>query len=85
MRMRKRDYMGSVIYLILLDIKRPFRKIFGYCDYCKRYFSYPQKRHMNTMYENEESNYCTCCEECFDHIEEYWSECWKEYNNSRGC
>ena len=41
MRMRKRDYIGSVIYLIYLDIRRPFRKIFGYCDYCKRYFLYP--------------------------------------------
>jgi len=74
MHMRKRDYIGSVIYLILLDIKRPFRKIFGYCDYCKRYFIYPKRKHMNTMYENEESNYCVCCEECFDKIEEYWAE-----------
>jgi len=40
---------------------------------------------MNTMYENEESNYCTCCESCFDQIEEYWEKRWKEYNDSRGC
>ena len=85
MRMRKRDYIGSVIYLIYLDIRRPFRKLLGYCDYCKRYFIYPKRRHMNTMYENEEYNYCNCCESCFDQIEEYWAECWKEYNNSRGC
>ena len=73
--MRKRDYIGSVIYLIYLDIRRPFRKLLGYCDYCKRYFIYPKRRHMNTMYENEEYNYCNCCESCFDQIEEYWAEC----------
>ena len=82
---RKADYAMMVLYTVGLNIRRPFRKIFGYCDYCKRYFIYPQRRHMNTMYENEESNYCTCCECCFDQIEEYWSECWMEYNNSRGC
>lgn len=50
---------------------------------CQRYFVYPKKRRMNTQYENEESNYCEVCKECYEEIEEYWEERWAEYNAGR--
>jgi len=82
---RKADYAMMVLYTVGLDIRHVFRKIFGYCNYCHRYFVYPQKRLMNTMYVEEDSNYYTCCESCFEEIEKYWEESGEEYNNERGC
>jgi len=35
---RKADYAMMVLYTVGLDIRRQFRKIFGYCDYCHKYF-----------------------------------------------
>ena len=58
-------------------------EIFGYCGMCNRWFVYPKRRRMNTMYENEESNYCNVCEVCFEEIEDYWKELWDEYNSGR--
>lgn len=59
--------------------------LLGYCGMCHRWFVYPKKRRMNTMYENEESNYCKVCEDCFDYIEKIWEERWDEYYSGRGC
>lgn len=54
-------------------------RLFGYCEMCKRWFAYPKRRRMNTGYENEESNYCDVCEECYKEIESYWQERWDDY------
>lgn len=56
---------------------------FGDCQECRKWFKYPKRRRQNTMYENEESNYVTCCAERFEEIEEYWAERWAEYYSSR--
>lgn len=61
--------------------KRSFlKRIFGYCDcpYHKRHwFIYPSTICMNTRYENEESNWITCCEDFYENevapgIEDMW-------------
>lgn len=59
------------------------RWLCGYCGICGRWFVYPKRRHMNTMYINEESNYCKVCANCFEEIEEYWQDLWDDYNSSR--
>lgn len=41
------------------------------------------RRRQNTQYMHEESNWVTCCDECFEEIEEYWAERWAEYYNGR--
>lgn len=41
------------------------------------------RRRQNTQYTQEESNWVTCCEECFAEIEDYWAERWAEYWNGR--
>ena len=58
---------------------RLLRVILGYCPQCRRYFRYPKRRHMNTQYPNEEANYCTVCAECFEEIQDYWREAWRDY------
>lgn len=60
-----------------------FKKIFGYCDHCGRWFVYPKRRRMNTAYHDEESNYCCECENCFEETQAYWQERWDEYNSER--
>lgn len=59
------------------------KKIFGYCYMCDRWFVYPKRRHMNTMYEDEESNYIKVCRDCFKEVQNYWQERWDEYNAGR--
>jgi hypothetical protein len=59
------------------------RKLFGYCGMCNRWLVYPNRRHMSTMYIDEESNYITVCADCFDYVEEIWEERWSEYNSMR--
>ena len=41
------------------------------------------RRRQNTQYIQEESNWVTCCDECFEEVEEYWAERWAEYYNGR--
>jgi len=62
-----------------------FQKIFGYCGMCGQWFVYPKRRRQNTAYIDDEYNYITVCSECFERVEAYWEECWREYNGSRGC
>jgi len=38
---------------------------------------------MNTAYEDDEANFNTTCEECYELRQEYWAERWQEYY--RGC
>jgi hypothetical protein len=64
-------------------IKKVIQRALGYCGMCGRYFVYPKRRHMSTMYENEESNYITVCADCFEEVEEYWQERWDEYYSER--
>jgi hypothetical protein len=46
-----------------------------FCDHTK-----PMKRwRQNTAYDNPLSNYVTCCEDCFEEIEEYWAGQWADY------
>lgn len=59
------------------------RAVFGWCPRCQRWLCRGVKRRrQNTAYQDEESNYITVCRECFDEVEEYWDERWKEYHNS---
>lgn len=62
---------------------RFIKKIFGYCYGCGRWFKYPKRRRMNTMFEKEESNYEYTCLECHEEHEEYWQERWDEINCQR--
>lgn len=64
-------------------IKTLINLLFGKCEVCGRWFQYPKRRRMSTMYHNEEDNYCTTCSECYDCIEEIWNERWREYYSSR--
>ena len=41
------------------------------------------RRRQNTQYIQEESNWVTCCDDCFEEVEEYWAEHWAEYYNGR--
>lgn len=59
------------------------KKIFGYCPWCGRWFKYPKRRRKSTQYNDEESNYVTCCIDCFEEIEEYWAERWNDYMATR--
>lgn len=58
-------------------------KIFGYCGVCQRWLVYPKRRRMNTRYENEESNYCMVCKDCYREIELKCQERWDEYYAGR--
>ena len=67
------------------------KKIFGYCpgygfgqcQECRKWLCYPKRCRQSTMYQDDESNYVTCCADCFEKIEEYWVERWEEYWSSR--
>ena len=54
----------------------------GYCEFCKRYFVYPQKRRLDTYYVDEQRNWLTSCKLCFDikscKIQEQWDEYYKD-------
>lgn len=41
------------------------------------------RRHQNTRYVNEESNYATFCSDCQKEVDEYWDELWAEYYTGR--
>lgn len=49
------------------------------CQCCGELKFTVERRHMNTAYVKEESNYETCCLECHEDHEEYWRERWSEY------
>ncbi len=50
---------------------------------CGRWFKYPRRRRQSTQYHDEESNYVTCCSDCFEEVEEHWAELWDEYYSGR--
>lgn len=41
------------------------------------------RRRRNTQYLHEESNWLTCCKECFDEDWESYEELWADYYSSR--
>lgn len=56
------------------------KRIFGYCPCCGRWFrAKVKRRRQSTAYIDEESNYVTCCQECFDEIEIHWGEMWDDF------
>lgn len=61
-----------------------WKRLFGYCPWCNRYFRHKVKtERRNTQYEEESSNWITACEECRYNDFEYFSELWEYYWNSR--
>lgn len=52
-------------------MKNTFKKIFGYCEYCRKYFKYPKRRELNTAYVNEEDNWMCSCKGCYDEV--WWT------------
>ena len=56
-----------------------FKKIFGYCEYCHKYFKYPKRRELNTAYVNEEDNWMCSCKGCYDEVVDYYKELWENY------
>ena len=68
------------------DSRSFFKKVFGYCscpNHKRHWFIYPKTIRMNTRYEEEKSNWVTCCEDFYvSEIATYWEERWKEYYSS---
>lgn len=42
-----------------------------------------ERRRLNTMYHNEESNWLTSCEVCYDEAYEHFADQWREYYQGR--
>jgi hypothetical protein len=55
------------------------KSILGHCNCCGRYFMYPERRRLNTAYVNEESNWLTSCQECYDEACDHYAELWNDY------
>lgn len=54
-------------------------RLLGYCPICGRWFQFStKKRKQNTAYVEDEKNYIVCCKSCFEDVEAYWDERWKE-------
>lgn len=54
---------------------------FWYGPHCVRCGTFidVENRCMNTMYNNEASNWTEQCPVCFKDTEAYWQECWDNY------
>lgn len=59
--------------------------VFGYCYQCDKWFKYPTRKHIGTMYFIEEDNYMICCNKCHKQISIFVAEQWDEYHHERGC
>ena len=53
------------------------------CPHCQRWSQTVERRRMNTRYVNDEQNWITECDECFEDTESYWADMWDDYY--RGC
>lgn len=53
------------------------------CDKCKELSGTVEHRRMSTQYLKEEDNFIEVCQDCFDEIEYYWEENWREYYAER--
>ena len=58
-------------------IKKPDLKCEGWGGPCGRNDAW--KGHMNTRYEDEESNYVILCPDCWKECNEHWKEMWTDY------
>ena len=59
-----------------LDISEPSQQ--AECLGCHRVTAV-RRRRMNTAYVNEESNWVTCCDECFAETVEHFADLWATY------
>ena len=55
----------------------------GICTCCGEYKNTVKVREQNTQYTDKDSNYVESCIECFEEIQEYWQERWRDYYSSR--
>jgi len=55
------------------------------CPCCHQPSETVERRHQNTAYVDEESNWLVSCLPCFEEGEVYWAELWADYYASRGC
>lgn|GEM_PF-3439273 len=76
---------GFATDLVNTPLVKLIRLIFGYCEACKKWFKYPYKGHIGTMYLEDENNYREVCKDCHKEFESYVKAQWDEYNNERGC
>lgn len=60
-----------------------YKKLFGYCVGCGKYFKYPIKRRLNTAFIEEELNWICSCKDCYEEEVAYYKEMWLEYYMSR--
>jgi len=42
-----------------------------------------QRRKLNTMYRDEESNWLVSCEDCYQDALKYYQQLWSDYYNGR--
>ena len=68
--------------------KRNFiKRLFGYCDcpcHKRHWFVYPTTIRCNTRYQDESSNYITCCEDFYTNdVAPQIEDMWHEYYSSR--
>jgi hypothetical protein len=54
------------------------------CPGCGQLSFTVERRHLNTCYVNEDSNYTTCCLTCFQDLWDMYDEQWREYYSSQG-
>lgn len=53
------------------------------CQQCEQESTTVERRRQNTAYADEESNWVTVCEKCFEKIQENWEEMWEDYYAGR--
>ena len=53
------------------------------CLKCEQESETVQRRRQSTAYVDEESNWVTVCNDCFEEIEECWKELWEQYYGGR--
>lgn len=80
---KARQFYYDTMHRLMEKSPRRIQKLLGYCPPCGRAFVYPKRRRLNTMYENEESNYITCCEDCYKEAYDYYEELWADYYSGR--
>lgn len=54
------------------------------CPMCGQRKHSVERRRRNTAYQDDDQNFHTCCAECHDDANQFWSEMWQDhYNNIR--
>ena len=65
-----------------MDGRNLFERAFGYCPCCDKWFRRVRTERRLTRYVDEADNWLTCCRECRDRDDEYWSDMWEQYYGS---